>query len=329
MLLVLRRVLMVSVLWGLLTGGAVIVCSTGDGSLDNRAPVARDDDYSVPAGMTLLGSARATDPDGDPLSFRVVSGPTLGRLQSFNSATGAFRYVSDTSGSDSFEFRASDGRRDSNTGRVRIDVTEGTAGRIVSVAATTAGPVVLSGEQLVLLGADGPRVMLEGIGALEPAAGGWLAVDGSGAATCLDPWAGPGGRCGHRLSPADGTADPFAQARWLRAVPARTGFVLEERWGDGAWKPVAGPFERAAPAALHFDVSSPGRIWLAGYRAGASRVWTSGDAGATWRLAGRVPGRVVALAGLGAGREGVLALRVAPFGPAMLVPDPPTGGSFE
>ncbi len=139
-MLILRRLGLALLVWALLTGSATFVCSSGgDLPVRNRAPVAQDDDYQVPAGTVLVGTARASDPDGDPLTFRLIAGPSLGQLQQFDGGTGAFHYLSQVAGGDSFSFRADDGVLESNTGRVRITVTTGSA--VLESPASAAGTV--------------------------------------------------------------------------------------------------------------------------------------------------------------------------------------------
>ncbi len=52
----------------------------------------------------------ATDPDGDPLTFRLLSKPTLGQLTLLDPATGAFRFVprENVNGEDGFTFDVGD-----------------------------------------------------------------------------------------------------------------------------------------------------------------------------------------------------------------------------
>ncbi len=69
---------------------------------------------------TLTGS----DPDGDKLTFSIVSGGSKGSATITNSATGAFTYSPYTNmlGSDSFTFRVSDGKLYSNTATVSLNI---------------------------------------------------------------------------------------------------------------------------------------------------------------------------------------------------------------
>src|SRR5262249_14631713 len=87
----------------------------------NHAPVATDStlttDQDTPKDVTL----QATDPDGDPLTFTIVGGPSHGTL----SGTGATRAYTPNAGyvgPDSFTFKANDGALDSNVATVSITV---------------------------------------------------------------------------------------------------------------------------------------------------------------------------------------------------------------
>jgi VCBS repeat-containing protein len=95
----------------------------------NRPPVAVNDAYTVAEGGTLNVAAPGvltndSDPDGDPITALLVSGPA--RASSFTlNANGSFNYVHDGSEttSDSFTYRASDGSATSNIATVSITVT--------------------------------------------------------------------------------------------------------------------------------------------------------------------------------------------------------------
>ena len=83
-------------------------------TVTNGAPVPTDDVYSIAWAQPLLVSAPGvlgndTDPDGDPLTASIVSGPGNGTL--LPNANGSFSYVPDLLfvGTDSFTYAASDG----------------------------------------------------------------------------------------------------------------------------------------------------------------------------------------------------------------------------
>jgi VCBS repeat-containing protein len=94
----------------------------------NAAPVATNDAYSVsenhqltvaPAGVL----ANDSDPDGDPLTAVLVSGPSHGTLAL--NADGSFTYTPapNFNGTDTFTYKANDGQLNSNVATVTITVT--------------------------------------------------------------------------------------------------------------------------------------------------------------------------------------------------------------
>jgi len=89
---------------------------------ENRAPVASSftvtSDGATPVAVTLV----AEDPDGDPLSYQIVSQPGKGTLGG-TAPDLIYTPHAGASGSDSFTFRASDGQLTSNTATVSITIT--------------------------------------------------------------------------------------------------------------------------------------------------------------------------------------------------------------
>lgn len=91
----------------------------------NDPPLANPGSFSVDEDSVLTDSLSASDVDGDPLIYSIVSNAGKGLATITNASSGAFRYVpaSDANGSDSFSFRVSDGVLDSNTATVLITIT--------------------------------------------------------------------------------------------------------------------------------------------------------------------------------------------------------------
>ena len=94
----------------------------------NDVPVAAGDGFSTAEDTVLTVAAPGvlgndSDPDGDPLTAALVTGPSHGSLTL--NANGSFSYTpaADFAGSDSFTYRASDGILTSNPGTVTISVT--------------------------------------------------------------------------------------------------------------------------------------------------------------------------------------------------------------
>jgi predicted outer membrane repeat protein len=114
-----RRISQLAVL-GLLC--LLIGCSQGgNSSSNNQAPNANDDAFTVAAGLDASLDLSASDADGDPLTWRIVSLPANGTL------TGAgpnCTYTPDPgyTGPDSFTFEVSDGEESSSNATVTITV---------------------------------------------------------------------------------------------------------------------------------------------------------------------------------------------------------------
>jgi hypothetical protein len=91
----------------------------------NDAPVALNGAASVPAGGFTSGTLVATDVDGNPLTYSLVSNGTKGVATITNASTGSYTYSanSGTSGTDTFTFRVSDGTVTSNTATVTVTIT--------------------------------------------------------------------------------------------------------------------------------------------------------------------------------------------------------------
>jgi hypothetical protein len=122
-----------------ISGGTVVVgapYATIGGNYDQGAayvfglpPVAEDDEYSTPedthlevsAGLGIL--ANDMDPDGDPLTAVLDSGPLHGTLDLHADASFVYTPTADFFGLDSFLYHASDGEENSNVATVTITVT--------------------------------------------------------------------------------------------------------------------------------------------------------------------------------------------------------------
>ena len=123
---------------GTLTSNPATVTISVTGADD--APVVAGDAYTTAEDTVLTVAAPGVlsndaDPDGDPLTAALVTGPSHGSLTL--NANGSFIYTpaADFAGSDSFTYRASDGTLNSNPATVTLTVTAANDAPTVTVAA--------------------------------------------------------------------------------------------------------------------------------------------------------------------------------------------------
>ena len=92
----------------------------------NTAPAAEDQSVETDQDTALQIILTATDPDGDPLTYEIVAGPSFGNLQYNPAELPVLTYTPNPGffGPDSFTFKANDGELDSNIATVTITVTE-------------------------------------------------------------------------------------------------------------------------------------------------------------------------------------------------------------
>lgn len=90
----------------------------------NNAPIARNGTLSTNQDTAAVGTLTATDPDGDSLTFRLVSQGNLGTVTITDAVGGAYTYTPNAGkkGSDSFTFRVTDARGLSSTATVEVTV---------------------------------------------------------------------------------------------------------------------------------------------------------------------------------------------------------------
>jgi M6 family metalloprotease-like protein len=95
----------------------------------NSAPVANYTGFTTPLNQEYNASVTATDVDGDDLTFAKVSDPTHGTLSLTQNGSFSYAPTNGYTGSDTFVYKANDGKIDSNEQSVTInvgDVVEGT-----------------------------------------------------------------------------------------------------------------------------------------------------------------------------------------------------------
>ncbi len=112
----------------LLVASALAACGGGGGGSDGggttveSAPVATAGTLSTNEDTSATGKLDATDTDGDPLTYSIVTNAGKGTASITDPTTGAYRYTPDpnANGTDSFSFKANDGLADSNVADVAV-----------------------------------------------------------------------------------------------------------------------------------------------------------------------------------------------------------------
>jgi hypothetical protein len=123
------------------TADLVVVADPGGGG--NRAPVANAQSVSTSEDQAVDVTLTATDADGDPLTYRIVTPPEHGTL----TGTGAVRTYTpapDFDGSDSFTFVADDGTSESAPASVDVTVVpvnDAPTVQVAPIVPTTEGSV--------------------------------------------------------------------------------------------------------------------------------------------------------------------------------------------
>ncbi len=125
----------------------------------NDPPRARSGTATTSQGSAVRASLSATDVENNSLTYSIVRNASNGWVQLLNSSTGSYRYTpnANTTGTDSFTFRVSDGSAFSNTATVTITITATTATTPVNnPLVANAGPdqTVNYGDTVTLSGSN-------------------------------------------------------------------------------------------------------------------------------------------------------------------------------
>ncbi|MFE4467529.1 choice-of-anchor L domain-containing protein [Leifsonia sp. NPDC056824] len=104
---------------------SVVLLAAG-GVVSNAPPAAADIAFTLAAGSSAAVEFPGTDPDGDELTYAIVSEPAHGTFRSSGSG-GVYSPEAGFAGADAFEYTVSDGHSTSGPYRVDIEVVEDAA----------------------------------------------------------------------------------------------------------------------------------------------------------------------------------------------------------
>lgn len=108
--------------------GALTACGGGGGGTgsSDSAPIASNATMSTSHNISVTSKLTATDSDGDTLQYSIVSNPGAGTVSIIDPVTGIYTYTPDANvvGTDSFTFKATDGKYDSNVATVMVEVID-------------------------------------------------------------------------------------------------------------------------------------------------------------------------------------------------------------
>ena len=91
---------------------------------ENHAPTCTDVSKTVPNATATAVALSCSDADGDALTISVVGSPTNGSVSSVSGGSVTYTPTGTYSGNDSFTFKASDGKADSNTATATLTVQQ-------------------------------------------------------------------------------------------------------------------------------------------------------------------------------------------------------------
>ena len=96
------------------------------GQAPSPPPVAESQSITTTSGTPTDITLKATDPDGNALTYAIASDPESGEISEFDEDTGKLVYTpaDGFTGQDRFTFKANDGSADSNTGNIRMTIND-------------------------------------------------------------------------------------------------------------------------------------------------------------------------------------------------------------
>ena len=176
---------------------SITVTSVGESPIANNQSITTPEDLAQ--AILLIGN----DPDGDAITYIIVSGPSKGTLSGAGS-TITYTPASDYNGSDSFTFKVNDGTSDSNTATVFITITPVSDSPISFSSNSAAVTVEEVAIPITLIGIDPDGDAITYIIVSNPLHG---TLSGTGANVIYTPAANYSGSDSFTFKVNDGTTD--------------------------------------------------------------------------------------------------------------------------
>ena len=225
----------------------------------NTPPIASSSTLTTMQDTIVTGTLSTSDPDGDPLTFSLITTGGIGTATLTNATAGVFTYAPNpnATGIDTFTFKANDGTADSNTAEVTITITP---------PRDTDGDGISDEDETDLYGTDPNKVDTDEDGLAdgeELAFWGddWGAdYDGDNLINLLDPDAdGDGSLDGIKIDQGSDPADSISR---LELPPLEIGEVsVDHTWSRVAFnRSFVDPIVVAKPLSLNDDAPAVVRV---------------------------------------------------------------------
>ncbi|MBF0339878.1 MAG: tandem-95 repeat protein [Magnetococcales bacterium] len=126
----------------------------------NDAPVAQDGTLTTNEDTAATGVLRATDVDGDNLTYTIVSNGAKGTATITDVAAGMFTYVpnANANGTDTITFKANDGQTDSNIATISITINPVNDAPVAQNSAVTTNEDTSTTGTLIATDVDGDKL---------------------------------------------------------------------------------------------------------------------------------------------------------------------------